>query len=144
MLNDFEAVGYGIPALEPDDVVPPTKHKPKAKVGRGPRGGALALPQQPRAVFAGDRGAVPPTWVQSGSLEPDPCGGGFGTTGAQRCLDVATALQAPKVVMGPGTGLGAAQLMWDDGLQDYKVWPGQSVPPFFPSLMAPAAQRLRW
>lgn len=32
--------------------------------------------------------------------------------------------QAPKVVMGPGTGLGAAQLMWDDGQQAYKVWPG--------------------
>jgi hypothetical protein len=35
--------------------------------------------------------------------------------------------QAPKVVMGPGTGLGAAQLMWDDGRQSYKVWPGTGV-----------------
>lgn len=35
-----------------------------------------------------------------------------------------TLLQAPKVVMGPGTGLGAAQLMWDEGRQAYKVWPG--------------------
>lgn len=26
--------------------------------------------------------------------------------------------------MGPGTGLGAAQLMWDEGRQSYKVWPG--------------------
>lgn len=26
--------------------------------------------------------------------------------------------------MGPGTGLGAAQLMWDTGLNAYKVWPG--------------------
>lgn len=43
-------------------------------------------------------------------LFPLPCG--FG-------------LQAPKVVMGPGTGLGAAQLMWDEGRQDYKVWPGE-------------------
>lgn len=34
-------------------------------------------------------------------------------------------VQAPKIVMGPGTGLGAAQLLWDEGLQDYKVWPGE-------------------
>ncbi len=33
--------------------------------------------------------------------------------------------QAPKVVMGPGTGLGAAQLMWDTGMKAYKVWPGE-------------------
>eukprot|EP00983_Pelagomonas_calceolata_P023436 738282-Pelagomonas_calceolata.AAC.1 len=32
--------------------------------------------------------------------------------------------KAPKVVMGPGTGLGAAQLMWDSGKQAYSVWPG--------------------
>lgn len=33
--------------------------------------------------------------------------------------------QGPKVVMGPGTGLGAAQLMWDSGLGGYRVWPGE-------------------
>eukprot|EP00775_Hariotina_reticulata_P002657 gene2657-2956_t len=55
VLNDFEAVGYGIPALGPDDMV--------------------ALNDAPM---------VP---------------------------------KAPKVVMGPGTGLGAAQLFWDTGLQ---------------------------
>lgn len=33
-------------------------------------------------------------------------------------------LQAPKVVMGPGTGLGAAQLMWDGKTEGYHVWPG--------------------
>lgn len=27
--------------------------------------------------------------------------------------------------MGPGTGLGAAQLMWDTGMKAYKVWPGK-------------------
>jgi len=37
----------------------------------------------------------------------------------------ATELQAPKVVLGPGTGLGQAQLLWDEGLQDYKVWPSE-------------------
>ena len=26
--------------------------------------------------------------------------------------------------MGPGTGLGAAQLMWDEGEKAYRVWPG--------------------
>lgn len=36
-----------------------------------------------------------------------------------------TELEAPKVVIGPGTGLGEAQLMWDEGLQDYKVWPSE-------------------
>ncbi|GIL63494.1 hypothetical protein Vafri_17547 [Volvox africanus] len=63
LLNDFEAVGYGIPALEPEDLV--------------------TLNQAP---------VVP---------------------------------KAPKVVMGPGTGLGAAQLMWDSGIRAYKVWPGE-------------------
>jgi hypothetical protein len=29
-----------------------------------------------------------------------------------------------QVVMGPGTGLGAAQLMWDGGAGAYRVWPG--------------------
>ncbi|KAG2448952.1 hypothetical protein HYH02_005707 [Chlamydomonas schloesseri] len=65
LLNDFEAVGYGIPVLGPHDVV------------------ALNdVPVQPKA---------------------------------------------PKVVMGPGTGLGAAQLMWDTGLNAYKVWPGEGA-----------------
>ena len=36
-------------------------------------------------------------------------------------------MQAPKVVMGPGTGLGAAQLMWDDGSKAYRVWPGEGA-----------------
>ncbi len=27
--------------------------------------------------------------------------------------------------MGPGTGLGAAQLMWDEIQGDYRVWPGE-------------------
>lgn len=35
--------------------------------------------------------------------------------------------QAPKIVMGPGTGLGAAQMMWDEGRQAYKVWPGEGA-----------------
>jgi hypothetical protein len=28
------------------------------------------------------------------------------------------------VVLGPGTGLGAAQLFWDTGMDTYRVWPG--------------------
>ncbi|CAD7703079.1 unnamed protein product, partial [Ostreobium quekettii] len=32
---------------------------------------------------------------------------------------------APKVVIGPGTGLGETQLMWDEGLNDYRVWPSE-------------------
>lgn len=38
-----------------------------------------------------------------------------------------TELGAPKVVIGPGTGLGQAQLMWDEGLQDYKVWASEGA-----------------
>ncbi|KAI8474260.1 MAG: glucokinase [Monoraphidium minutum] len=66
VLNDFEAVGYGIPALGPEDVV---ALNPKAK--------------------------------------PVP--------------------QAPKCVMGPGTGLGAAQLFWDSGKGAYTVIPGEGA-----------------
>jgi glucokinase len=63
VLNDFEAVGYGIPALTAADL-----------------------------VVVNDVPVVP---------------------------------EAPKVVMGPGTGLGAAQLMWDGGVKAYRVWPGE-------------------
>lgn len=65
VLNDFEAVGYGIPALDSKDLV------------------ALN--------------------------------------------DVPVVPKAPKVVMGPGTGLGAAQLFWDSGLEAYKVVPGEGA-----------------
>ncbi|MEW5319893.1 MAG: hypothetical protein WDW38_011008 [Sanguina aurantia] len=34
--------------------------------------------------------------------------------------------KAPKVVIGPGTGLGAAQLMWDSGHDQYVVMPGEA------------------
>lgn len=59
VLNDFEAVGYGIPVLQPSDVVT----------------------------------------INSAPVVPE----------------------APVVVMGPGTGLGAAQLVWDEGYKGYKV-----------------------
>lgn len=48
-------------------------------------------------------------------------------------------MQAPKVVMGPGTGLGAAQLMWDTGLGAYKVWPGAPAADITCGPLAPAA-----
>lgn len=63
VLNDFEAVGYGVPALEAEDMYAFNVAPVKAK--------------------------------------------------------------APKVVMGPGTGLGAATLTWDEGLNAYRVWPGE-------------------
>lgn len=66
VLNDFEAVGYGIPALGRDDLV--------------------AL--NPKAA-------------------PVP--------------------KAPKCVMGPGTGLGAAHLLWDTGKKAYTVVPGEGA-----------------
>ncbi len=33
--------------------------------------------------------------------------------------------QGPKVVLGPGTGLGQAQLFWDEVQGGYKVWPSE-------------------
>lgn len=32
-------------------------------------------------------------------------------------------VQAPKVVMGPGTGLGQANVLWDKAEARYRVWP---------------------
>ena len=33
--------------------------------------------------------------------------------------------QGPKAVLGPGTGLGEAQLFWDEIQGGYKVWPSE-------------------
>ncbi|KAK9817143.1 hypothetical protein WJX72_010262 [[Myrmecia] bisecta] len=63
VLNDFEAAGYGIPALKPEDVV--------------------VLNEVP-------------------------------------VMD-----KAPKAVMGPGTGLGEANLFWDENFGSYRVWPSE-------------------
>lgn len=63
VLNDFEAVGYGVPALSEHDI--------------------LVLNDVP----AEDKG--------------------------------------PKAVLGPGTGLGEAQLFWDDSVGNYKVYPSE-------------------
>ena len=63
VLNDFEAVGYGVPALGEHDI--------------------LVLNDVP----AEDRG--------------------------------------PKAVLGPGTGLGEAQLFWDDAVNNYRVYPSE-------------------
>ena len=32
-------------------------------------------------------------------------------------------MQAPKVVIGPGTGLGQANILWDKSEEQYRVWP---------------------
>lgn len=34
-------------------------------------------------------------------------------------------VQGPKAVLGPGTGLGQAQVLWDEGLGGYRVWPSE-------------------
>ncbi len=34
-------------------------------------------------------------------------------------------VQAPKAVMGPGTGLGEANLFWDEEFGSYRVWPSE-------------------
>lgn len=65
VLNDFEAVGYGVPELGPEDL--------------------LVLHDVPA----------------------DPKG--------------------PKAVLGPGTGLGQAQLFWDDRLESYRVQPSEGA-----------------
>ena len=35
--------------------------------------------------------------------------------------------QGPKAVLGPGTGLGEAQLIWDTGIGGYKVLPSEGA-----------------
>ena len=60
VLNDFEAVGYGVPALDPEHIL--TLHD---------------VPAEPKGAIA---------------------------------------------VLGPGTGLGEAQLFWDDALDAYRVY----------------------
>eukprot|EP01024_Parvocaulis_polyphysoides_P054751 TRINITY_DN5545_c0_g1_i1.p1 TRINITY_DN5545_c0_g1~~TRINITY_DN5545_c0_g1_i1.p1 ORF type:complete len:476 (+),score=78.46 TRINITY_DN5545_c0_g1_i1:172-1599(+) len=64
LLNDFEAVGYGVVELNTDQLI---------------------------------------------DLRPD----------------VPRVEKAPMVVLGPGTGLGEAQMMWDTGMNMYKVWPSE-------------------
>eukprot|EP01023_Acetabularia_acetabulum_P051184 TRINITY_DN5635_c0_g2_i10.p1 TRINITY_DN5635_c0_g2~~TRINITY_DN5635_c0_g2_i10.p1 ORF type:complete len:441 (+),score=100.76 TRINITY_DN5635_c0_g2_i10:678-2000(+) len=64
LLNDFEAVGYGVAELTTDQMI---------------------------------------------DLRPD----------------VERVEKAPMVVIGPGTGLGEAQMMWDTGMNMYKVWPSE-------------------
>lgn len=65
VINDFEALGYGIPLLESSDLVV--------------------------------------------------------------LNDVPISEGAPKAVLGPGTGLGEAQLMWQDSTRSYKVWPSEGA-----------------
>jgi len=88
VLNDFEAVGYGIPALDPSK--------------------DLLQVSGPRAAAGAPGGAGPP-------LADD------------NAPSAAARRTAPKVVMGPGTGLGAAQLFFDSGTQDYVVIPGEGA-----------------
>lgn len=63
VLNDFEAIGYGVPVLADNDIVV--------------------------------------------------------------LNDVPSEDKGPKVVLGPGTGLGEAQLFWDDEIQNYRVYPSE-------------------
>ncbi|KAK9843781.1 hypothetical protein WJX81_006046 [Elliptochloris bilobata] len=39
--------------------------------------------------------------------------------------DVPAKQKGPKAVLGPGTGLGQAQVLWDEGLGGYRVWPSE-------------------
>ena len=36
-------------------------------------------------------------------------------------------LQGPRAVLGPGTGLGEAQLIWDDRFEGYKVYASEGA-----------------
>jgi glucokinase len=59
---------------------------------------------------------------------PGSSAGGGAAAAAARDANAPSAdarRRAPKVVMGPGTGLGAAQLFWDSGRRDYVVVPGE-------------------
>lgn len=55
---------------------------------------------------------------------------GYGVTALQPehlvCLnEVSEVEKGPKAVLGPGTGLGEAQLFWDEIQGGYKVWPSE-------------------
>jgi glucokinase len=65
LLNDFVAVGYGVPALQPEHL--------------------LTINDQPRTP------------------------------------------EGPIAVLGPGTGLGQVQLMWDKGVKGYTAWPSEGA-----------------
>lgn len=41
--------------------------------------------------------------------------------------DVTPTPKGPKAVLGPGTGLGEAQLIWDDSFEGYKCWPSEGA-----------------
>eukprot|EP00798_Chlamydomonas_sp_ICE-L_P029122 gene29122-32340_t len=136
LLNDFEAVGYGIPVLAEEDVMVVNAATCKEQVDASQtkstdlRSPSLAT-QGP--IFAANSATPdgctvcdPPRWR--------PCGHGPGTDlgaasddapkvvmGPGTGMGAAQLMWAPKVVMGPGTGLGAAQLMWDSGSASYKA-----------------------
>ena len=74
VLNDFEAVGYGVLATPPEDMHP----------------------------------------IHEGGLPDDLEHGGIASRG-------------PKVVLGPGTGFGQAQLFWNDAVSDYTVMPSEGA-----------------
>ena len=44
-------------------------------------------------------------------------------------------MQAPTVVLGPGTGLGEAYLTWNDALDAYTVWPSGMINILFGSII---------
>ena len=145
LLNDFEAVGYGIPALQPEDLVPLNGTAPQPKVRTHAQATRRAqLQPQPQPPLRKDTSLRLPACVgarpapggdrmrhhRSSVLSAHACIWHVGKHAARRGTDAplrrcrAACPQAPKVVTGPGTGLGAAQLMWDEGAQAYKVWPG--------------------
>jgi hypothetical protein len=106
VLNDFEAVGYGIPALGPDDLVALND--------------APMVPKAPKVSSSSLLMAVSLL-----SLACPGAAGAFSCTATDRQPAVPALLSTTRpvllavlqVVMGPGTGLGAAQLFWDTGLQ---------------------------
>eukprot|EP00210_Caulerpa_lentillifera_P006914 g6611.t1 len=82
VINDFEALGYGIPLLEESDIVV--------------------------------------------------------------LNDVPVSKQSPIAVLGPGTGLGEAQLMWDDSTCGYKVWPSEGAHADFAPRTEKQRALLKW
>ncbi|BDA42706.1 Glucokinase [Coccomyxa sp. Obi] len=98
VLNDFEANGYGVTALQPDHLV---------CLNEVPEVEKVRAPQEMLVKSSGRQTLHIPSVQEKLSIH---------------CMPVQ---QGPKAVLGPGTGLGEAQLFWDEVQGGYKVWPSE-------------------
>jgi hypothetical protein len=152
VLNDFEAVGYGIPAMAGSDLValndvPVAAEAPKVVMGEWlpqqqsqvsivcPHQPVQCVPslgqQRPAGRVLHLRSQLlrispePRVWLllMSADIDVESCKQKYSS--AQPLPLLLLLLLLCWFVAGPGTGLGAAQLFWDSGIAGYKVRPSQ-------------------